>query len=310
MTLELVQTTEELRGEARSRLLWRNLALFPWQRRRVDELLARLLAEPERVHLLLLREESETVGYCLLQGVPCSESGSTAELTEIELDDPTPLRLGLAVDQVLDIARARGYRLVEYYGEPKLEAALIETLRTRGFAAADRVWHGLWLRSRKAKRLQRRSPKLPEGYAARWAVEADRPLVIELLTAYLALEGIEQPAERIGQNADRILDLPGEQGGFLLLEGRDRAEGFLTLVISESLTGRRFGEIADFYLRREARGKGLGRALFAETNRVLAAVGGAAVGGLVVPENEGALGFWGVQGVRMEVRQLVLDLDR
>lgn len=113
----------------------------------------------------------------------------------------------------------------------------------------------------------------------RLAGSGDIPVLVDLMTAFYAEAGYPLPREPAGRAFATVLGDPALGRVWLVLEG-GRAVGYLVLTLGFSMEyGGLRGFVDDFFVRPEARGKGLGAAALTEVREACLEIG---VGALLV----------------------------
>jgi len=73
-------------------------------------------------------------------------------------------------------------------------------------------------------------------------------------------------------------------------------------------TGRRFGIIAEFYVKPEYRRRGYGRQLAQKALEFFKAHGATEISAMVLEHNKPALKFWESLGFRLKMHELTLEM--
>ncbi|NJK44835.1 MAG: GNAT family N-acetyltransferase [Pleurocapsa sp. SU_196_0] len=135
----------------------------------------------------------------------------------------------------------------------------------------------------------------------------DLNILLELMRDYYAHDGLEFNAAKAAQAVKDMLETSGGRV-WLILEA-DIVIGYVVLIWSYSLEyGGLAAELDELYLRSEARGHGVGRAVMQQVLEICREAGVVLLRLETEPGNEAARGFYGSLGfeiVKREFMQLV-----
>lgn len=126
----------------------------------------------------------------------------------------------------------------------------------------------------------------------RRAAAADLPILLPLLQAYWAYDGIEYQDADVRRGLAELCAHP-ELGGAYLLERGGAAVGYFIFTWGFDLEfGGRHGWVTDLYVVPAHQGQGLGRQVFAFVDELLRAAGASCVELVVERDNAEALAFY------------------
>jgi GNAT superfamily N-acetyltransferase len=135
--------------------------------------------------------------------------------------------------------------------------------------------------------------------AVRRATAADTPLILAFIRELAAYEGMDEQVEADEAGLRDALFGPSPAAEVILAELDRHPVGFALFFHNFStFLGRRGLYLEDLYVRPQARGRGVGRALLSELARIAAARGCGRMEWWVLDWNESAIGFYRALGAR------------
>jgi GNAT superfamily N-acetyltransferase len=164
------------------------------------------------------------------------------------------------------------------------------------------------------RRAQPEGPDRPRrDVVLRDATPADLPEVLRLIRALAAYERLEHRCVAQEHDLQRVLFGPRPYGQAMLAEAGGRAMGLaLWHTTLSTFTCRPGYWLEDIFVEEAARGMGIGKLIFAELARRLAAEGGHAIAWRVLKWNAPSIAFYrslGAQGDPDEWDELSLSGD-